>query len=196
VSLDLDVFYFPWAVLVIVATCNAVNLADGLDGLAGGCTAIVSAAMLGLGFLMIHLGAGLEDAAEAGAGGAEMCVVAAAILGSALGFLWYNVHPAQVFMGDTGALAIGGLLGYIALVLKLEAALLLAGVIFFVDEVTVFLQIAIYKITHKRIFPIAPIHHYFQTGLKWPEQKITARLWIIAGLGALISFALIRLRGS
>ena len=192
-SVDLGPWYPLWATLVIVATSNAVNLADGLDGLAGGCTVGASAALLGIGFLALLPGvqsplSGLVPC------GVEMCVLAAAMLGGALGFLWYNAHPAGIFMGDTGSLALGGLLAYVALGLKLEVPLLLAGAVFFVDELTVALQIVGYKLTRKRIFPIAPIHHYFQTGLNWPEQKITARLWIVAALGVLISFGLIQLR--
>jgi len=193
-SLELGPGYMVWAMLVIVATSNAVNLADGLDGLAGGCTAIASAAMLGLGFLIVRLGVG----APAGStpGGEEMCVIVAAMLGSVLGFLWYNSHPAQVFMGDTGSLALGGLLGYVALGLKLEVPLLAAGAVCFADELTVALQIGGYKLTGKRLFPIAPIHHYFQVNLGWPEEKITARLLILAALGALASFALLGLGGA
>lgn len=189
-SLELGPAYLLWATLVIVATSNAVNLADGLDGLAGGCSAIAAAALLGMGFLVMRLGATTGTTP----GGEEMCVVAAAIFGAVLGFLWYNSHPAQIFMGDTGSLAIGGLLGYVALGLKLEIPLLAAGAIFFIDELTVALQIAGFKLTRKRLFPIAPIHHHFQINLRWPEQKITARLWILAALGALASFALITLR--
>lgn len=195
-SFEMGAGYLLWAVLVIVATSNAVNLADGLDGLAGGCTAIAAAALMGLGFLIVRFGGGLEAFAGKTPGAEEMCVIAAATFGGVLGFLWYNAHPAQVFMGDTGSLALGGLLGYVALGLKLEIPLLLAGAVFFIDELTVALQIVGFKLTRKRIFPIAPIHHYFQTGLRWPEQKITTRLWIVAALGALISFALLKLRGT
>jgi len=193
-SVELGPGYIAWAMLVIVATSNAVNLADGLDGLAGGCTAIASAAILGLGFLIVRLGVG----APAGStpGGEEMCVAAAAMLGAVLGFLWYNSHPAEIFMGDTGSLALGGLLGYVALGLKLEVPLLAAGAVCFADELTVALQMGGYKLTGKRLFPIAPIHHYFQVNLGWPEQKITARLLILAALGALVSFALLGMGGA
>ena len=189
-SLELGPGYLLWATLVIVATSNAVNLADGLDGLAGGCTAIAAAALLGLGFVVLRAGSG---AAAALPGGEDMCVVAAAVFGSVLGFLWYNAHPAQVFMGDTGSLALGGLLGYVALGLKLEVPLLAAGLVFFADELSVAVQIVGFKLTRKRLLPIAPIHHHFQMNLRWPEQKITARLCIIAALGALVSFALVAL---
>jgi len=185
-SFDMGPAYVAWAVLVIVGCSNAVNLADGLDGLAGGCTAIAAAALLMAGF------AGGRSAAAPGA--VPMSVVAAAMIGAVLGFLWYNVHPAQIFMGDTGSLPLGGLLGYVALGLKLEIPLAVAGAVLFADELSVAFQIAGYKLTRRRIFRIAPLHHCFQLGGRWPEQKITARLWILAALGALISLALVRLR--
>ena len=194
-SIEMGVAYLAWATLIIVATANAVNLADGLDGLAGGCAALAAAVMLGLGFIVARFGGDLEAFAGKTPGAGEMCVLASALLGGTLGFLWFNVHPALVFMGDTGALALGALLGYIALGLKLEIPLLFAGAVFFLDELTVFLQIGWFKLTRTRIFPIAPIHHHFQTGLKWPEQRITARLWVVAAVGAVVAFGLIRVGG-
>ena len=195
-SFDMGIAYVAWSVLVLAATSNAVNLADGMDGLAAGCAVTASGALLALGVLLAHFSISPASPSPAIYGGEQACLIAAAVLGSALGFLWYNVHPAQIFMGDTGALAVGGLLGYVALGLKLEIPLLAAGAVFFVDELSVFLQIVVFKVTRKRVFPIAPIHHYFQLALRWPEQKITARLWIVAALGALVSFALIQFRGT
>jgi len=186
-SLDMGLAYIPWAVLVIVASSNAVNLADGLDGLAGGCTTIAAAALMVAGWATI--GSTAHRAAAIAA-----CLLAAGVVGATLGFLWYNVHPAQVFMGDTGSLALGGLLGYIALGMKMELPLVVAGGVLFADELSVALQIAGFKLTRRRLFPIAPLHHWFQLGPRWPEQKITARLWILAALGALVSLALVRWR--
>lgn len=183
---ELGNWYILWAALMITAASNAVNLADGLDGLAGGCSAIAAAAIAVLAGLAMQ---GFIPAPIT----PELCIMAAAVTGSVLGFLWYNAHPAQIFMGDTGSLMLGGVLGYLALALKLDVALLLVGIVFFVDEATVALQIIGYKASKKRIFPIAPIHHYFQVHLKWPEQKISTRLWIIGGLAAVTAAAIVRL---
>lgn len=189
---NLGPWYVLWVAFVITASSNAVNLADGLDGLAGGCAAMTAAALLGLGCFvarpelsgMLSLPC-VQDAPE-------LCLLSAAILGAMLGFLWYNCHPAQIFMGDTGSLALGGGIGFIALALKLDLLLFLVGIVFFVDLLTVAMQIAGFKLTRRRIFPITPIHHYFQTVLRWPEQKITVRLWIIAALAAVMTIATLR----
>ena len=191
-SAEMGVYYMIWAAFVIVAASNAANLADGLDGLAAGCTAISAAV-----FFLIALVAAQPLAEEKSflihlEGAAELGVLCAAVLGAALGFLWYNSHPAQVFMGDTGSLALGGLLGFIGLSLKLDSLLFLVCAVFFLDELTVALQIVSYKTTRRRIFPITPIHHYFQIGPRWPEQKITSRFWIIAVLAGFASLVLIR----
>ena len=191
-SLDLGLWYVVWASFVIAASSNGVNLADGLDGLAGGCAAMAAAALLGFGWFVSQPSVGQYLALPHVPGGAELCVLSAAVVGAMLGFLWYNCHPAQIFMGDTGSLALGGLLGFIALALKLDLLLFLVGLVFFVDMLTVAMQIVSFKLTRRRIFPITPIHHYFQTTLRWPEQKITVRLWIIAALGAVASLVVLR----
>ena len=188
-SIDLGWGYVIWAAFLITATSNAINLTDGLDGLAGGCAAIAAAALLACGVLIsspalaarLHL----PTISEAPA----LCVLAAATVGAVLGFLWYNCHPARIFMGDTGALALGGMIGYVGLALKLDLLLLLIGLVFYADLLTVALQIASFKLTRRRVFPIAPIHHYFQLYRLWPEQKITVRLWILAALAAVASLA-------
>jgi phospho-N-acetylmuramoyl-pentapeptide-transferase len=112
--------------------------------------------------------------------------------GSVFGFLWYNCHPAQIFMGDTGSLALGGLLAYVSLMMKAEFMLLVVGGVFFIEELTVAMQIASFRLTKKRIFPITPIHHYFQVNLKWPEQKIVARAWMLGGVFAVLGLILMR----
>ena len=186
---DLGRGYILWAAFVIAAASNAVNLADGLDGLAGGCSAIAAAALaVFAGLATLPSGPGIVLAPVS----PELCVMAAAVTGAVLGFLWYNAHPAQIFMGDTGSLMLGGLFGYLGLALKLDLLLLLVGIVFFVDEATVALQILGYKASRKRIFPIAPIHHYFQVHLKWPEQKIVARAWIIGALASVLSLMALR----
>ena len=192
-SFNIGRWYILWSALLIAASSNAVNLADGLDGLAGGCVALAAAALLGLGCFVTHAAMSSHLSLPNVVGGAELCVMSAAALGAILGFLWYNCHPAQIFMGDTGSLSLGGLLGFVALALKLDILLFLAGAVFFVDMMTVAMQVVSFKLTRKRIFPITPIHHYFQTHLHWPEQKITVRLWIIAALAIVISLAAMRL---
>ena len=191
-SFDMGMWYVIWASFVIAASSNAVNLADGLDGLAGGCVALAAAGLLALGCFVAQPGSGNYLALPQVLGAAQLCIIAASVVGAMLGFLWYNCHPAQVFMGDTGALALGGLLGFVALALKLDLLLFLIGLILFVDLATVALQIVSFKLTRRRIFPITPIHHYFQTHLRWPEQKIAVRLWIVAALALAVSFAVLR----
>ena len=192
-SVDLGWGYMLWAAFLITATSNAINLTDGLDGLAGGCVAIAAAALLACSIITSNpaLAAqlGLPVVSEA----PLLCVLIAATVGAALGFLWYNCHPARIFMGDTGALALGGLLAYVGLALKLDLLLLMIGLVFYADMLTVALQIVWFKLTRKRVFPIAPIHHYFQLYRLWPEQKITVRLWIVAALAAVASLATLRL---
>jgi len=192
VSFDFGRGHIAWAAFVIAASSNAVNVADGLDGLAGGCTAIAAAGLLGLGCLVARPNFSRVLSLPHVQGAQELCVFSAAMLGATLGFLWYNCHPAQIFMGDTGSLALGGALGFIGLALKLDVLLLILGLVFFADLLTVAMQIAGFKLTKRRIFPITPIHHYFQTELRWPEQKITVRLWIIASLAAVVTLAALR----
>jgi phospho-N-acetylmuramoyl-pentapeptide-transferase len=115
-----------------------------------------------------------------------------AMAGSVLGFLWFNRHPAKIFMGDTGSLALGGLLAYAALAMEAEFFLLILGAVFFIEELTVALQIVGFKLTKKRIFPITPIHHYFQVNLKWPEQKIVARAWMLGVVFAVLAMILLQ----
>jgi len=192
-SFDLGLWYIAWASFVIAFSSNGVNLADGIDGLAGGCTALAAGALLALGSFVSQPAIAEYLALPHVSGGQQLCILSASVVGAMLGFLWYNCHPAQIFMGDTGSLALGGLLGLIALALKLDLLLFLVGLVFFVDTLTVALQIASFKLTRRRIFPITPIHHYFQTNLRWPEQKITVRLWIIAAMAVVLSLAALRL---
>jgi phospho-N-acetylmuramoyl-pentapeptide-transferase len=176
-SWHLGWMFIPWSGFVMAATSNAVNLTDGLDGLAGG---LVLIAMLMFGFLG-------EDLAAWSGWQHDVGLICFIVAGAVLGFLWFNCHPAQIFMGDTGSLPLGGLLAYVALAWQAEFFLLALCSIFFIEELTVAMQIAIFKLTKKRIFPITPIHHYFQVNLKWPEQKIVTRAWILGGLFAFLS---------
>ena len=192
-SLDLGVFFIPFATLVIVGTSNAVNLTDGLDGLAVGPTITTS-----LTFAMLAYCAGHFVIAEylqipfiSGAG--ELSIFLASTGAACLGFLWYNAYPAEVFMGDVGALALGGALGVSAVITKNELLLVICGGVFVVEAVSVMLQVASFKLTGKRIFKMAPIHHHFE--LKgWPEPKVIVRFWIVSIILALATLATLKLR--
>ena len=181
VSVSLGIWFVPLAVVVLLGSANAVNLADGLDGLAGGCLISATVAMTALVYAAGHAewAEYLHTPKVAGAG--EMTVLGAAMIGGMLGFLWFNCHPAQVFMGDTGSLPLGGLLGFLALVARQELLLVLVAGVFVVEAVSVILQVGYYKWRKRRIFLCAPLHHHFQ--LKgWAENQIVVRFWIAAAL--------------
>jgi len=187
-SLDLSalggVLYVLLAVAVITASSNSVNLADGLDGLAAGCTLLAIAPFAVLGLVAGHPDAMRVLSVPFAPGAGEMAVFAAATAGACLGFLWFNCHPARVFMGDTGALALGGALGVTALALRLELLLLLVGGVFVLESVSVMLQVFSFRVFGRRIFRIAPIHHHYQFG-GVPEVLVTRRFWLAgAVLGA------------
>jgi len=186
--ISLGWWYILWAAFVIAAASNAVNLTDGLDGLAGGLSVI---ALLALAAIALPFSIAIEEFLPAFGIHEEMILLCFAAVGAVLGFLWYNAHPAQIFMGDTGSLMLGGLLAYVALAMKMDLLLFAVGAVFFLDELTVALQIACFKLTRKRIFPITPIHHYFQVHLKWPEEKIVFRFWLAGAAAAWASFILL-----
>jgi len=190
---DLGIWYIPFAALVIAGSSNAVNLTDGLDGLAIGPVMICGATYLLFAYIAGHLKLAqyLQVTYVPGAG--ELCVVCGAMLGAGMGFLWYNAYPAEVFMGDVGSLALGGLLGSVAVVTKHEILLVIAGGVFVIEAVSVILQVASFKTTGKRIFNMAPIHHHFE--LKgWPEPKVIVRFWIISIVFALMAVSTLKLR--
>lgn len=188
------VLFIVLAILVIAGSSNAVNLTDGMDGLASGIMGIV-----GFAFLVLALIAGTERWAKfllvpyiPNSG--ELAIVAGAIVGSCLGFLWYNCHPAQVFMGDTGSLPLGGLIGYIAVVIRQEFLLLIVGGVFVFEALSVLLQVGYFRFTGgKRIFRCAPIHHHFHLG-GWTEQQVVVRFWLISAILAALALATIKLR--
>lgn len=190
---DLGIFYVVFASLVIVGTANAVNLTDGLDGLAI-VPVMVSAATLGLfGYIAGHSAIAnyLQIAHVPGAG--ELAPVAAAIVAAGLGFLWFNAYPAQVFMGDVGSLSLGGFLGSMAVLTNNELLMIILGGVFVVEALSVITQVVSFKLTGKRIFKMAPIHHHFELkGLT--ENKIIVRFWIISLLLAVLSLATLKLR--
>ncbi len=191
--LDLGWFYIPFVVVVIVGSSNAVNLTDGLDGLAIGLVGIASTANA----VIVYLGGNriiadyLKILYIPGSG--ELAIFCGAMLGASLGFLWYNAHPAEVFMGDVGSLSLGGALGTLAVVTKHELILVVVGGIFVAETVSVMIQVASYKLTGRRIFRMAPIHHHFEQ-IGWPESKVIARFWIIGIILALISIGSLKLR--
>jgi phospho-N-acetylmuramoyl-pentapeptide-transferase len=191
--IDLGLAYPFFVMLVIVSMTNAVNITDGLDGLAPGCLFICAFA-----FSVVAYIAGRWDFAEYlempnVINSGELAVFGAAVMGSCLGFLWFNCHPAQIFMGDSGSLPLGGALAMIALVTKQEFLLLLVGGVFVIEVGSDVLQIASFKLTGRRIFRIAPIHHHFQF-LGLPETKIVVRFWIVAAILAVVGLASLKLR--
>jgi len=190
-SVPLGWAFVPLAVVVIVGASNAVNLADGLDGLAGGCLVMAVGAMAAAAYAAGHaeLAQYLNVPRVPGAG--EMAVLGAAIAGGVLGFLWFNCHPAAVFMGDTGSLPLGGLLGLIALAARQEILLLLVGGVFVVEAASVLVQVAAYKWRRRRVFLCAPLHHHFQFQGQ-AEGKIVVRFWIASAVCAILGLACLK----
>ena len=190
---DMGYFAIPFWIIVFLATTNAVNLTDGLDGLAT-VPSIISLSTLGIlvyvtghailsGYLLLPNIQGVG----------EVTILATTLSGALLGFLWYNGYPAEIFMGDTGSLAIGGVIAYLAIIAKSEALLLLIGLIFVVETLSVILQVGSYKIRGKRVFLMAPIHHHFEMK-KWAENKIIVRFWMIAFISNLLALITIKIR--
>jgi phospho-N-acetylmuramoyl-pentapeptide-transferase len=191
--LNLGWFYIPFVAVVMVGSSNAVNLTDGLDGLAIGLVGIAATANA----VIVYLGGNkiiadyLRILYISGSG--ELVIFCGAMVGASLGFLWYNTHPAEVFMGDVGSLSLGGALGTLAVVTKHELILVVTGGIFVMETVSVALQVASFKLTGKRIFKMAPIHHHFEQ-IGWPESKVIVRFWILGIILALISIGSLKLR--
>ncbi|MDR3604080.1 MAG: phospho-N-acetylmuramoyl-pentapeptide-transferase [Syntrophaceae bacterium] len=190
---DLGFWYPVFAALVIAGASNAVNLTDGLDGLAIGPVMICGATYLLFAYVAGHLKLAQYLQVPYIPGSGELCVVCGAMLGAGMGFLWYNAYPAEVFMGDVGSLSLGGFLGAVAVVTKHEILLAIAGGVFVIEAVSVILQVASFKATGKRIFNMAPIHHHFE--LKgWPEPKVIVRFWILSIVFALMAMSTLKLR--
>lgn len=190
---DLGMWYIAFAALVIVGSSNAVNLTDGLDGLAIG-PVIISASTLGLlayvaGHAEIASYLFIPHVVDAG----EIVVLVAALVGAGAGFLWYNAYPAEIFMGDVGSLSLGGALGTIAVLTKNEFLFVIVGGIFVLEAVSVILQVTSYKTRGKRIFRMAPIHHHFELA-GWPETKVIVRFWIVSLVLAILALASLKLR--
>jgi phospho-N-acetylmuramoyl-pentapeptide-transferase len=193
VIFDLGWGTFFFFALVVVGTSNAVNLTDGLDGLATGCTVTVAFAFAVLAYVggNVKISSYLQIPFYPFTG--ELSVVCMALAGSGLGFLWFNSHPARVFMGDTGSLAIGGVLGVVAICCKQELLLLVVGGVFVMEALSVILQVMSFKLTGKRIFAMSPIHHHFE--LKgWKENTVIVRFWILSIMFAAMGLATLKLR--
>lgn len=192
-AIGLGLLFIPFSMLVIVGTSNAVNLTDGLDGLAIGPIMTVAMAYGLFAYLGGHktLAEYLDVYHIAGAG--EVSIILSAIVAGGLGFLWYNTYPAQVFMGDLGALSLGGVLGFVAVLTKHELVLLIAGGVFVVEALSVLIQRYYYKMTKKRVFRMAPIHHHFEL-LGLSEPKIIVRAWIISIVLALLTLTTLKIR--
>ena len=190
---DLGYLYTPFALLVLVGSSNAVNLTDGLDGLAIGSITILTATYI----IFAYLGGNLQFSNYLQIphiqGSGELAIFLAAVGGACLGFLWYNSHPAQVFMGDVGSLSLGAAIGFTALAIKQEILLIIAGGIFFVETLSVIIQVVSFKMTGKRVFMMAPLHHHFEIK-GWEESKVVVRFWIISIVLALISLSSLKLR--
>jgi phospho-N-acetylmuramoyl-pentapeptide-transferase len=193
VLLPLGIFYIPFVVLVLLASSNAVNLTDGLDGLAVGAVAIAAATYTVFVYVAGHfrIAEYLRIVPVSGAG--EVAIFTGAMVGAAIGFLWFNCHPAQVFMGDVGSLALGGGIGIVAVVAKQELLLVLVGGLFVIEELSVAIQVVSYKLRGTRVFRMAPLHHHFEL-LGWTETQVVVRFWIIAVVFALAGLSTLKLR--
>ncbi len=193
ILISLGPLYVIWIICVVVGASNAVNLTDGLDGLAIGCTLMVAIALGLLSYVVGHaqFSGYLFIPYISGAG--ELTVICAAIVGASLGFLWFNCYPASVFMGDVGSLPLGGVLGTIAVCIKKELLLVFLGGVFVLEAVSVIMQVASFKLTGKRIFKMSPFHHHLQLS-GWRESKIIVRFWIIAIILAIITLSTLKIR--
>ena len=193
VALDLGLFYIVISYFFIVGFSNAVNLTDGLDGLAILPSVLVGGALGAIAYLAGHVefASYLQSPYVAGSG--EVVIFAGGLLGAGLGFLWFNTYPAQIFMGDVGALALGAALGTMAIIARHELVLVIMGGVFVMETLSVILQVGSFKLTGKRIFKMAPIHHHFEL-MGWPEPRVIVRFWIITVMLVLFGLATLKLR--
>ncbi|MFO7557524.1 MAG: phospho-N-acetylmuramoyl-pentapeptide-transferase [Desulfobacterales bacterium] len=193
-SPDLGILYIPFAALVIVGTSNAVNLTDGLDGLAAGPVLIASVTYMVFAYVAGHAMIAEYLQITYVTGGGEITIFCGALAGATLGFLWFNTYPAQIFMGDVGSLPLGAMLGAVAVITKQEILLVIVGGLFVIEALSVIFQVGYFKMTSgRRIFRMAPLHHHFE--LKgWPEPKVIVRFWIISIALALISMSTLKMR--
>lgn len=190
---DLGFFYVPLILIIIVGTSNAVNLTDGLDGLAIGPVMITAATFALVTYLSGHkqFATYLQIPYTSGCG--ELSIFCGAIVGAGLGFLWFNAYPAQIFMGDVGSLSLGGALAMVAIIAKHEIVLAIVGGIFVIEAFSVIIQVAVFQTRRKRVFKMAPLHHHFEL-LGWPEPKIIVRFWIVTIILSLLAISTLKLR--
>lgn len=191
--IPMGLLYIAFVILIIVATSNTVNLTDGLDGLAIGASVVSLSAFTAIAYIVSRADWSSYLFVTYIPEASELTVFGSALLGTGLGFLWYNAHPAEVFMGDTGSLALGGAMGTLAVLTKQELLLPIVGGLFVLEGLSVILQVGSYKLRGKRIFKMAPLHHHFEL-MGWSESKVTIRFWIIAFMFALLSLATLKLR--
>ncbi|PIQ88278.1 MAG: phospho-N-acetylmuramoyl-pentapeptide-transferase [Candidatus Omnitrophica bacterium CG11_big_fil_rev_8_21_14_0_20_42_13] len=193
IALDLGIFYVVFTVIVIMASSNAVNITDGLDGLAIGLVIMVVVSYSILSYVTGHAVFSKYLLIPYMPEAAELTVFCSAIFGASLGFLWFNAHPADVFMGDTGSLSLGGMIGTIAILTKKELLLLLVGMVFVIEVLSVMIQVFCFKLTGKRVFKMSPLHHHFQVA-GWKESKIIIRFWIIGIILLIFTLMTLKLR--
>jgi len=187
------IFAFVFSALVLAGASNAVNLTDGLDGLAIGCSSSVALSYLVFSYIAGHAAFAEYLMVPYVAGSGELAVFCGCLMGGCLGFLWYNCHPARVFMGDTGSLALGGALATVAIIIKQELAMIIVGGVFVVEALSVILQVGSFKLRGKRIFAMAPIHHHFQMK-QWSETQVVVRFWILSIICALLGILTLKIR--
>ena len=192
VNIDLHWLYFPFLFLVIAGTSNGVNLTDGLDGLAAGTCAISLITLLAIA-VIDWLRSSPDDVAARSHEYLDIAIVAAALIGGVIGFLWFNAFPAEVFMGDTGSMALGGAIATLAILTETEVLLVFIGGVYLVEILSVMIQVASFKRTGKRVFLMAPIHHHFEK-LGWSESTVVIRFWIVSIMLALLGLATLKLR--
>jgi len=191
--LPLGIAFIPFVTVVIAGSSNAVNLTDGLDGLAAGLTGICFLTFAGMCYITGRADFSRYLAITYLPGSGELTVYCASAMGAVLGFLWFNSHPAEVFMGDTGALPLGGALGAIAILIKKELLLVVVGGVFVAEALSVMMQVGYFRWKKKRIFKMAPLHHHFEL-LGWPESKVVIRFWIIGCICALLTLSTLKIR--
>jgi phospho-N-acetylmuramoyl-pentapeptide-transferase len=190
---DLGSLWIPFAVLLLVGESNAVNLSDGLDGLAGGLLILVFITLA----ILTYVSGRTDLSAYLGIpyikGGGELTVFCFAAVGACIGFLWYNAHPAEVFMGDVGSLSLGGVIATISLIIKKEVLILIIGGVFVLEAASVIIQVVSYRLRKKRVFKMAPLHHHFELS-GWDETKVVIRFWILGGLFSIIALSTLKIQ--
>ena len=191
--LDMGIFWVPFGILLIMGTSNAVNFSDGLDGLLSGLLIIVFITLAALTYLSGHFEFSEYLGIPFISGAGEIMIFCLAAVGACIGFLWFNTHPAEVFIGDVGSLSLGGVVAVIALLIKKELLILIIGGVFVLEIASVIIQVASYKLRKKRVFKMAPLHHHFELS-GWAESKVVVRFWILGGLFAIIALSTLKIQ--